>query len=144
MKKQTKVYLGVTFILAAIGFLIFSAMQGTTMYYMTVDEALAVQGQQLDKAIRMKGKIVHASVSSDIRQPLLRFQVQGESGGAIWIEFKGVKPDNMLEAIDAIVEGRFNSQGVFIADSLLMTCPSKYESGEPTGKLETIVVPKAK
>lgn len=143
MSKRTKVYLGVGFIVAAIGFLIFTAMQGTTMYYMTVDEALAVQRTELDKPIRMKGKIDQASVSFDIRKPLLRFQVEGENG-SLWIEFKGVKPDNMREAIDAIVEGRFNSEGIFLADTLMMTCPSKYESGAPTGQLETIVVPKAK
>lgn len=145
MTKRSKMYLGISTVLVAIGVVIFSAMQAGTMYYMTVDEAAQqlAQNQRADKPIRMKGKIDQASISFDIRQPLLRFQVKGEQGSAIWIEFTGVKPDNMVEAIDAIVEGTFDSRGVFVANTLMMTCPSTYESGKPAGT-QTIVVPKAK
>lgn len=130
MKKQTKVFIGVGVILAAIGFLMFSAFSDSTMYFFTVDEVLTkfetknLQG----KPIRVQGAIVQESIVFDIQKPLLKFKIRGDSGQTLLVEYVGVKPDNMKEATSAIVEGKFNDQGAVVASKLMMQCPSKYEA----------------
>ncbi|MCL5677297.1 MAG: cytochrome c maturation protein CcmE [Firmicutes bacterium] len=128
MNKRTRLFIGVGVILAAIAFLMFSAFSGTTMYYYKVDEILAKGGGVTGKPLRVQGAIVPESVSFDIQVPLLKFNLRGESGGTIPVEYKGVKPDNMAQATSAIVEGRIDSKGVLVASKLLLQCPSKYES----------------
>jgi cytochrome c-type biogenesis protein CcmE len=44
------------------------------------------------------------------------------------VVFNGPKPDQMREGADAILEGKYDGQ-VFVADSLLLKCPSRYEEG---------------
>ncbi len=130
MKKQTKVFVGVGIILAAIGFLMFSAFSGNQMYFFTVDEVLAKSKTQnlTGKPIRIQGAIVQESVEFDIRKPLLKFRIKGESGETVLVEYAGVRPDNMTEATSAIVEGKLNTQGTLIASKVMMQCPTKYEA----------------
>lgn len=130
MKQRTKVFLGVGIILAAIGFLMFTAFSESTMYFFTVDEVLArSKGEDLrGKPVRVQGAIDQESIEFDIQKPLLRFKIKGDSGQLLQVEYVGVKPDNMKEATSAIVEGKFNDQGVIVASKLMMQCPSKYEA----------------
>ena len=50
------------------------------------------------------------------------------------VRYNGVLPDMFADGRDVIVEGRVE-QGVFQADTLLTTCPSKYEAElQPDGE----------
>lgn len=132
MKKQTKIYVGVGVILAAMAFLMFTAFSGSSMYYVTVDEALARGAEVQGKNIRLSGDIIQDSIQFDIKIPELKFKVRGKQGGQLTIVYNGVKPDNMVEATQAIAEGVLDSKGVFRANKLMLSCPSKYEGGDPT------------
>ncbi len=127
MNKKTKVTLGVLLIAAAIVFLMITAFGSSSMYYLTVDEALAKGGEITGRPVRLNGGIQRGSVTFDIQQPLLVFNLTSETGSLIKVAYRGVKPDNMAQATQAIVEGKLRQDGTFEATKLMLSCPSKYE-----------------
>ncbi|GAB6171474.1 cytochrome c maturation protein CcmE [Paradesulfitobacterium aromaticivorans] len=123
-------------IVLAIAYLIFSSMQtATAAYYMTVEEAL--NGSiEAGKYYRVEGKINLDEVSyNTAKTPVeLKFQIYDEKDASkkITVIFNDVKPDNFQDATAAIVQGKFNSDGTFQADTLNLKCPSKYEQENPS------------
>lgn len=115
-------------LLVALGVLIYSAFAANAMYYLTTDEVLARVPELANRPFRLSGDIVPDSVTYDIQTTLLRMQLSGEGGGTIWVEYRGVRPDNLDRVIKAIAEGSLDDRGVFVATKLMLTCPSKYES----------------
>jgi cytochrome c-type biogenesis protein CcmE len=47
------------------------------------------------------------------------------------VSYNGVMPDLMKGEAQAIMDGRIDENGVFHADTLLMKCPTRYESDVP-------------
>jgi cytochrome c-type biogenesis protein CcmE len=49
------------------------------------------------------------------------------------VRYHGLKPANFEEAISIVAIGRYDgSEKVFVADKLLVKCPSKYQGIETT------------
>lgn len=117
-------------ILAAVAFLIVNAFGQGKQYYLTVDEALAQRSSLEGKPVRMSGPLDPATVSYDVSGSVLTFSVQGAGGERVSVVYRGVKPDNMDMATQAIVEGRFDGSGSFVANKVMLSCPSKYQSRE--------------
>ncbi len=130
LKKQTRVLLAVGVILSAVAFLIVNAFGQGKQYYLTVDEALAQGSALAGKPVRMSGALDPSTVSFDLSGPVLTFSVKGQNGGLVPIVYHGVKPDNMDMATQAIVEGRFDRSGSFLANKVMLSCPSKYQSSQ--------------
>ena len=60
----------------------------------------------------------------------LDFQLYEVEGGAVLpVVYHGPRPDNFRPGTSAIVEGSLDADGRFVADSLLLKCPSRYEEG---------------
>jgi len=113
--------------LACLGYLIVTAVSDSTMYYLTVDEALAQGIVESGKEIRLNGEIVPGSIEWEPRQMRLTFAVKGESGAMVPAVYYGPRPDNFAENATAILEGRFDQNGVFQTDTLMLACPSRFE-----------------
>lgn len=118
-----KFLIGGAIILVVIGWLIFSNVQGSTAYYLTVEEVMG-QGPS-DRTVRVSGLVVGETVDWDPQQMTLRFEIADE-GGSVPVVFKGVRPDMFQDGAQAVVEGKYTTKGVFEATSLLLKCPSKY------------------
>lgn len=118
---------GLILIALIIG-LIISATVETGMYFLTVDEFQDRQSSLVGTRVRVNGMVVADSEEWDASQPRLVFAIQDEEGGpALPIVFHGPRPDNFARATSAIVEGTVSADGQFVADSLLLKCPSRYE-----------------
>lgn len=132
-KKNLKIVSGMLLIVAAIVYLIFSSLSTvSTSYYLRVGEAL--QGEvDPEKSYRIEGKIdVEKAIYDTQKSPIeLKFQIYNEENPEqkLTVIFNDVKPDNFQDATGAVVEGKFQSDGTFKADSLNLKCPSKYEEG---------------
>lgn len=113
--------------LVCLGYLIVTAVSDSTMYYLTVDEALAQGIVESGKEIRMNGEIVPGSIEWDPRDMRLSFAVMGESGAMVPAVYYGPRPDNFADNAPAILEGRFDENGVFQTDTLMLACPSRFE-----------------
>lgn len=57
-----------------------------------------------------------------------KFDVQGEDGDVLTIVYPHTKPANFEQAISVVAIGRYEpSAQHFVADQLLVKCPSKYQ-----------------
>lgn len=115
-------------VVIALGYLGFTAFQGASMYYLTVDELLARNDAAYGERVRLMGKVEDGSVVRNSETNTLHFAVAGEDGTSLPVVYSGVVPDAFKQGSDIVVEGSLMRAGTFQADSLLVKCPSKYEA----------------
>ena len=116
--------------IALIIFLIVRATVLTSMYYMTVEEFAARQDTLAGQRVRLNGLVVPDSEQWNATATRLDFQLYEVEGGTVLpVVYHGPRPDNFRPGTSAIIEGSLDADGRFVADSLLLKCPSRYEEG---------------
>ena len=129
MTSTTKFVLGGIVVAMVIGVLIATSFSGSTSEYLSVAEVKAL-GPDQTRDSRVAGEIVPNSVNWSTRDLHLTFEIEDESGN-LAISYYGPQPDMLVDAVEAVVVGKYDPEGdVFEAEELLMKCPSKYEEKE--------------
>lgn len=130
-KFTTKYLMGGGLLLLFVGFLARQMIQATITtgaYYMTVAEVQGKAAELTGQRIRVSGNVVAGSEDWNAQEITLRFSIVDESGaGQLPIVFYGPRPDNFARAASAIIEGELQPDGNFLAETLLLKCPSRYE-----------------
>jgi len=124
--KRVKFIIGGGVIALAIIYLIFTATQSTAAYFLTVEELHDKAAVIQNRNVRVSGKVVGDSIDFNSRDLILRFDIVGENGKTLPVVFNGPKPDQMRHDAEAIVQGKYDGTQ-FIAQELLLKCPSRYE-----------------
>ncbi len=127
MTRNRRVLLAAAIIVGGIVYLTVAALPAATMYYHDVSEALD-PGAGLDgRRVRVWGTIVRDQV--DWRPDEVRLAFSITDGKAVLpVVYRGPKPDLFdREGVEAVAEGFLGADGVFVAERLLLKCPSKYE-----------------
>lgn len=130
--RKRKVTVALALVGAILVYLIATAASNTTMYYLTVDEALARRESLEGRWVRIAGEVPGDTIRWDSRDFMLSFEV-AENGQRVPAVYRGVRPDNLIDGTNVVLEGTFNSAGVFEVDRLLVQCVSKYEAADRTG-----------
>lgn len=129
MSSTMKFVIGGIVVVAVIAVLIATSFSGTTSDYLTIAEVKAL-GPDQTRNSRVAGAIVPDSVDWNTRELHLTFEVEDETG-TLPISYHGPQPDMLVDAVEAVVIGRYDTTAqVFDAEELLMKCPSKYEEKE--------------
>jgi cytochrome c-type biogenesis protein CcmE len=124
-----KFIIGGVVVAVVIGLLIAVSFSGSTSDYLTIAQVRALEPEQTRDS-RVAGEIVPDSVDYDTGELHLTFSIQDETG-ALPISYHGPQPDMLVDAVEAVAIGKYDTAGkVFIAEELLMKCPSKYEEKE--------------
>lgn len=121
-----RMLLALVLIGGGLAYLISTAVSDSTMYYFTVEEALAKGTDATSALMRVSGDIVGDSIDWSPREMRLSFAVQGETGTRLQAVYFGPRPDNFEPGTQAILEGRFDEQGVFRVEKLMLACPSRF------------------
>jgi cytochrome c-type biogenesis protein CcmE len=153
--KLNKFMLGGLFILAAVVFLVVSASQSNSEYFMTVDELNAKGVNVTGRSLRVSGAIMGDTIQYDPSTLTLTFEVAHVPGDNAEIEaqgglaevlhqavidpsrnhikvvYQGPKPDLLRNEAQAIMTGHMGEDGIFYADELLLKCPTRYEEAVP-------------
>lgn len=153
--KLNKFMIGGLFILAAVVFLVVSASQSNSEYFMTVDELSAEGTSVAGRNLRVSGAILGDTIQYDAATLTLTFEVAHVPGDNTEIEaqgglaevlhqavmdptrsrikvvYQGPKPDLLRNEAQAIMTGHIGEDGVFYADELLLKCPTRYEEAVP-------------
>jgi cytochrome c-type biogenesis protein CcmE len=124
--KKTKFIVGGVIIVLAIVYLIYTGVQNSAAYFLTVDELYAKGAAMENRAVRVSGKVDATTINFNNRDLILAFDVMSETGQRMHVVFNGPKPDQMREGAEAIIEGKYDGNS-FKAQSLLLKCPSRYE-----------------
>lgn len=125
-----KFFAGGLIILGVMAYVAFSSFQSNTVYYLTLQEFHAQQGQLVGQTIRINGPLDQSSIQFDQKTLVLNFNLK-DGDIVLPVSYRGVVPDTLQTGESVVAEGRVDSHGVFQADNLLVKCPSKYEEKAP-------------
>ncbi len=128
-KKKIKFSIGGVIILLVIGYLAFSGMKGTMLYYVTPTELLAKGEEAYTQGVRLAGLVEKDSVVRDDVKLNLSFKIKDDNN-YIHVKYNGIVPDAFKVGADVVVEGKMTKEGFFEAVTLLAKCPSKYDPDE--------------
>ena len=112
-------------LVAAAGVLLFS-FSGATVPHVTVGQAKGLRGTTVQVPGRIDKRTVQFRVVRN--QPELRFEITDLQGGKerMTIVYQKPRPENFHNATSVEAIGRYED-GVFVANTLLVKCPSKYQ-----------------
>jgi len=152
---RVKFFIGGLLIVAAIVFLIFSSLQSSSQYFLTVEELNTKGSTMLGREVRVSGAVLGDTIQYDPETLTLQFaiahtpgdqdEVDAQGGLAavlhtavtdpnaarLNVVYQGVKPDLLQNEAQAIMTGKLGEDGVFYAEELLLKCPTKYEEAVP-------------
>lgn len=129
MNKKVRLVIAVGIIIGVMSFLISAGFKSSTGNYLTLEEATEAQTQGETKGgrfIQMEGTLAANTANFDQEEIKLTFGLT-DGKNVIDITYFGVKPDNFDSGYPIIVEGKFTSDNEFVAEKVLVKCPSKYE-----------------
>ena len=114
----------------AIAFLVYSTMQGTSVYYLSVAELMTRGETVYGEQVRIGAKVQTGSIKSDTKSMTTEFTAYDDKnpGNILNVVYKGIVPDTFKDEADAVFEGKLSPDGTFQANTLLAKCPSKYEA----------------
>ena len=124
---KIKFIIGGLVIVLAVAYLIYTGIQSSAAYFLTIDELYARGETLTGRQIRVSGEVDPATIDYDHTTLTLKFDIMSETGEHLPVIFNGPKPDQMREGAQAIVEGKFDGN-TFHADTLLLKCPSRYDA----------------
>jgi cytochrome c-type biogenesis protein CcmE len=120
-------------LLIGVAYLLLTALQTSTVYYLTVGELLAKGPSAYGQQVRVAGDVTPGSVQKEEAGLAIRFLVQDESGQVPVYYRGGPVPDIFGEEVQVVVEGKYGPDGTFVAQTLLAKCPSKFDSDPAAG-----------
>ncbi|MBN1177282.1 MAG: cytochrome c maturation protein CcmE [Dehalococcoidales bacterium] len=125
MKKRLLIGGGI--ILIAVIYLLYLSFGSSVSYYVTVSEFYDRTDELLDTSIRVAGNVAENSIEWNAKEVELAF-VLTEGGRDMPVVYHGAQPSGFKGGSTILVEGEYESDGVFQASQLILKCPSKYES----------------
>ena len=120
--------LGAAFLVAA-GYLFFSGMKSSMVFYMTLEE-FSKTPPRVGGGVRLGGWVKEGSVSGSPLEEGITF-LMTDGARELPVYFRGQVPDTFNDGSEVIVEGIFRRQPVFEAAAVLAKCPSKYGTEGP-------------
>ncbi|NJC33293.1 cytochrome c-type biogenesis protein CcmE [Sphingomonas jejuensis] len=98
---------------------------GDRAAYFQAPSDVARTGIEPGRAIRLGGMVDRGSISRGGDGVSIRFTVS-DGGGRVPVRFTGITPDLFREGSGMVAEGRFGSDGVFVADTILAKHDERY------------------
>ena len=131
-RKQMKFAIGSVVIILTLSYLAYSGYQESKTYYRTVPELLAMKDQVSDVRLQVSGDVMPGSIQRDGK--VVNFVI-GEAPHTLRIKYVGKDPlpDTLIDRATAMATGKMGPDGVFVADTMLAKCASKYEKEKAAG-----------
>lgn len=119
-----RLFLAGGLVAAGIGYLAWSGLEQTMVYYVTVGELLGEGGKAVARPVRVGGRVVDGTLVHDARAGLLSFTMT-DGTGELPVVYRGVKPDMLGYSSqnayqDVVVEGKLGADGVLRATQLIV------------------------
>ena len=131
-RKQLKFALGSIIIVLTLSYLAYSGFQESKTYYRTVPELYAMKDKAYDLRLQVSGDVVPGTIKRDGK--VVNFVI-GEAPQTLRVKYVGKDPlpDTLIDRATAMATGKLDRDGVFVADTMLAKCASKYEKESAAG-----------
>jgi cytochrome c-type biogenesis protein CcmE len=136
MKSRTQRKLFIMLVLAGIslaGFLTYRALQENLLYFFSPSQVAA--GEAPQRTFRLGGMVVDGSVKRDPGTLNVSFVVT-DNVHSVPVKYSRVLPDLFREGAGAVVVGRLDDNGEFLADEVLAKHDENYMPPEVAEALE--------
>ena len=133
-RKSVKVFVVFIAVIAAIGYLIISGLEGTFVYSRTISEIRRLGTEVAGQGLRIEGTVVPGSLKKSGTDLKCSFALADSPDEAIEVRFDGMLPDTFKEGMPAMAEGEYHAGDYFEATNVLTKCPSKYEPAPEEGE----------
>lgn len=119
-----KLLIGIAIIVV---FVIFGTLSFRTSLtpYVSFEEA-----KRMASTVQVIGKVISGESSYDTTTHLFYFTLRDPEDAVLDVVFDGTKPANFEQATDVVAIGRYQNER-FVANQILVKCPSKYQGSEP-------------
>lgn len=87
------------------------------------------QAQKSQTVVQVIGKLVKDKTEYDLEKNLLHFVIEDQKKETLPVVYGGTKPANFEDATDVVVIGKYELER-FVAQEVLVKCPSKYQGIE--------------
>jgi cytochrome c-type biogenesis protein CcmE len=152
---RIKFIAGGILLLAAVVFMVISATQETAQFFLTVDELQFSDQDLTGENLRVSGAVIGDSILYDTTSGALHFtianipgddkQIDAQGGleavlhqavlnpdePRLEVVYHGAPPDMLKDEAQAILTGTVEPDGTFLAEEILLKCPSRYEEVLP-------------
>ncbi|MBX7214037.1 MAG: cytochrome c maturation protein CcmE [Thermoflexales bacterium] len=141
---KPRVFIGIALIFGALIAVIAFTLAGNASLEVKVDELLHQRQSGVDlsqRVFKLTGTVVGDSIRYDAKTLDLRFDIVQDretlvnnvaAAPRVTVLYRGAKPDTLVHEAKAIVTGKLDGDGRFVAgsspDALLLQCPTKYEA----------------
>jgi cytochrome c-type biogenesis protein CcmE len=123
-QRLTLLGLAVVAVLGAV-LLSMSALKDQAAYFYAPAD-VAEKGIPLDRAVRIGGMVKLGSIKRAADGVTIDFIVRDDSPSTIPVRFTGIAPDLFKENSGVVAEGRFQPNGMFVADEILAKHDENY------------------
>jgi len=133
--KNQRLILAVFAVAAVVGagLLAVSGLQEEAAFFYAPGD-VKEQGLPVDKAVRLGGMVKEKSIQHDADGVTVHFIVE-DGKAEVPVTFKGIVPDLFKEKSGVVAEGKFQPNGLFVADNLLAKHDERYMPPELAGKM---------
>ena len=130
MSRRTRFAVGGAIVLAAIGYLIYSGVSQSVVYFVTPAELLAapVSG----KTYRLGGLVERGTLKWEPKSLDLSFRLS-DGRATVPVRHRGTPPDLFAEGRGAVVEGAWTPDGYFKASLILAKHSEEYKAPHDGG-----------
>ena len=136
MNRKLRFLVAALLLVGAVAYLMYTGVRQTAVYYLTIEEFLTKKEALANEGVRVAGRVEVGSVTKkmtptgeELNFRIGDFKIDGNGAQTVPVYFVGVTPDMFKAAggSDVIVEGKYRN-GTLYAQSVLTSCPSKYEA----------------
>jgi cytochrome c-type biogenesis protein CcmE len=117
-------------LLGGIVTLLIVQVQGSSLYYYNVDEAVAQRESLGDRDIRIQGTVVGDPVEQGNEDALVFDLAFG--GESVSVRHLGPEPPPLFEAgVPSVIEGHFADDGSFVSERIVIKHSEEYREDNP-------------
>jgi cytochrome c-type biogenesis protein CcmE len=136
MNRKLRFLVAALLLVGTVAYLMYTGVRQTAVYYLTIEEFLTKREALANEGVRVAGRVELGSVTKkmtpsgeELNFRMGDFKGDGNGADSVRVHFVGITPDMFKAAggSDVIVEGKYRD-GTLYAQSLLTSCPSKYEA----------------
>lgn len=131
-RSRVRLWLAGAVVVGALGFLVYQGLGNATLYFRTVDEAVAQRESLGTRRFRIEGDVVAGTVSQLAGGVGFTLTSKGVSVG---VRHEGDVPELFQPGIPVVLEGRFHD-GEFLSDRILVKHSEAYVADNP-GRVTT-------
>jgi cytochrome c-type biogenesis protein CcmE len=123
-QRLTLLILAAAAVIGAVLLGMWGLKDNAAFFYAPAD--VARKGIPSERNIRIGGMVKQGSIQRDPDGVTIRFVVGDETPATIPVRFTGIAPDLFKENSGVVAEGRFQPNGLFVADEILAKHDENY------------------